>query len=99
MQDTAAAICSDRMRDVLRELRGHFHFVVMDCPPILPYADGRVLSTLADGIIFVCRSGVTTSEALLHSQDILKKLEAAPVLEVVLNGASLDAKGYNYAYE
>ncbi|PYY07069.1 MAG: hypothetical protein DMG69_21035 [Acidobacteria bacterium] len=99
VQDTAAAICSDRMRDVLRELRGHFHFVVMDCPPILPYADGRVLSTLADGIIFVCRSGVTTSEALLHSQDILKKLEAAPVLEVVLNGASLDAKGYNYAYE
>ena len=99
VQDTAAVICSDRMPDVLQALRTRFQFVVMDCPPILPYADGRVLSTLADGIIFVCRSGVTTSEALVHSQEILKKLQAAPVLEVVLNGASLDPKGYNYAYE
>jgi hypothetical protein len=59
-----------------------------------------VLSTLADGVVFVCRSGVTTREAFLRSQEVLKKIQGAPVLEVVLNDAPLSTREWqHYQYD
>jgi succinoglycan biosynthesis transport protein ExoP len=71
---------------VVTELRDRFHFVVFDSAPILPYADGRVLSTLVDSLIFVGRCGTTTRAAIARSIEMLSEIDAAPILEVVLNG-------------
>ena len=96
----ASMVGSEAMRELVRELREQFHSVIIDSPPILPYADGRVLSTLADGVIFVCRSGVTTREAFLRSQEVLRKLRGAPILEVVLNAAPFQSgKEWQYQYD
>jgi capsular exopolysaccharide synthesis family protein len=91
-------VASDAMREVVQALRQRFDSVIIDSPPILPCAEGRVLSTIADGVIFVCRSGVTTREAFLRSQELLRKLRA-PVLEVVLNGAPFREKDWQYQYD
>jgi capsular exopolysaccharide synthesis family protein len=97
--DTAVSLVgSEAMREVVQALRQRFDSVIIDSPPILPYSEGRVLSTLADGVIFVCRSGVTTREAFLRSQELLRKLHA-PVLEVVLNGAPFREKEWQYQYD
>jgi capsular exopolysaccharide synthesis family protein len=84
------------MREMLQTLRQRFKFIILDSPPILPYADGRILSTLVDGVVFVGRSRVTTREAMKRGLQILAQVHSAPILEVVLNAAESDTPDYRY---
>jgi len=83
------------MGRTIASLRQKFRFVVVDCPPIISYPEGRVLSKLVDSVILVGRCGTTTREALTRSVEILADVQA-PVLGVVLNGADLSAPEYSY---
>jgi polysaccharide biosynthesis transport protein len=85
-QNPGELMADESIGHVVTGLRERFHFVVFDSPPILPYADGRVLSTLVDGLIVVVRSRTTTRAAITRSVEILSEIHAAPILEVVLNG-------------
>lgn len=89
-------VCSDRMRNVLNELRKDFQFVVVDSAPILPFADCRALSSLTDGLIFVGRSGITTRELVQRSLELLDQVHSAPVLQFVLNAADIKSPQYRY---
>lgn len=89
-------ICSQQMRDILAQLRRDFQSVVVDSAPILPFADGRALSSFSDGLIFVGRSGITTRELVQRSLELLEQVHAAPVLEFVLNAADLQSPQYRY---
>ncbi len=89
-------VSSESMSELLRTLRQQFEFVLVDSPPIIPYADGRALSPLVDGVILVGRAGYTNRQALSHSMELLTEVHSAPVLEVVLNGADFVASDYRY---
>jgi polysaccharide biosynthesis transport protein len=89
-------VCSEAMRDLLRELRRRFQFVIIDSAPLLPFADGRALSVVADGLIFVGRSGITTREILGQSLQLLQQMHGAPILEFVLNAADVNSAHYHY---
>jgi len=84
------------MRDTLAALRQRFKFIIVDAPPILPYSDARVLSTLVDGIVFVGRSRSTTRDAMKRALEILAQVRSAPIVEVVLNGAHKSDAEYGY---
>jgi capsular exopolysaccharide synthesis family protein len=86
---------SPAMRPTIAALRQKFRFVVVDCPPIISYPEGRVLSKLVDSVILVGRCGTTTREGLTRSVEILADVQA-PLLGVVLNGADLNAPEYSY---
>src|SRR5216683_111810 len=86
---------SPEMEKTIAALRQKFRFVVVDCPPIISYPEGRVLSKLVDSVILVGRCGTTTGEALTRSVEILADVQA-PVLGVVLNGADPNAPEYSY---
>jgi len=95
-------ICSEKMQQVLGGLRERFGFVVIDSAPILPFVDGRALSTLADAVILVGRSGVTTRQAMRRSVELISEVHGAPILQVVLNAANMensDYKYYRYGYD
>jgi succinoglycan biosynthesis transport protein ExoP len=96
--DPVELLASSRMRDLLAELRNRFLYVVIDCPPVIPYADSRWLSCLADGVVLVARAGTTTRQAIGLSTGILRELRV-PVLGVVLNGVDLKSEYYWYGYE
>jgi polysaccharide biosynthesis transport protein len=86
----------DIMKEKIGELRQRFTFIIVDSPPILPYADGRVLSTIVDGVVFVGRPHLTTREAMKRSLEVLEQVHSAPILEVVLNAAESEAASYQY---
>jgi len=94
--DACRLVSSSAMRDALAFLRRRFTFIVIDSPPILPYADGRVLSTIVDGVVFVGRPRVTTREAMTRGLELLAEVRSAPILEVVLNAAESDSPDYRY---
>ena len=69
--------------------------------PILPFVDGRALSTLVDAVVLVGRAGVTTRQAMRRSVELISEVHGAPILQVVLNGADMglvDYKHYHYGY-
>jgi polysaccharide biosynthesis transport protein len=94
-------ICSEKMERTLAGLRERFRFVVVDSAPVLPFVDGRALSTLADAVILVGRSGITTRQAMRRSVELISEVHGAPILQVVLNAADMasnDYKYYRYGY-
>jgi polysaccharide biosynthesis transport protein len=89
---------SERVAAVIRDLRYRFDYIVVDSPPVLPYADARALSTMVDGVIFVGRAGLTTREALERSFELLAEVHSAPLLQVVLNGVEMHSSEYRIHY-
>jgi polysaccharide biosynthesis transport protein len=98
LSDPGRLINSENMRLLVRNLRRLYDFVVIDSPPLLSYADGRALAPFVDGVVFVGRAGATTREAMARSMELLREVHSAPVLEVVLNGASTESQSYAYGY-
>lgn len=96
---SAIQLLSDgRMKAVIARLRDRFEFVVIDTPPILPYADGLAISTHVDGVILVGRAGQTPRGAITRSMELLETIHSAPILTVVLNGVD-ERTGYSaYSY-
>jgi capsular exopolysaccharide synthesis family protein len=90
--------CPRAVRRMLDLAREQFEHIVIDSPPILAFSDGRALSPLVDGVILVGRSGSTTRQALNRSMELLSEVHSAPVLDVVLNGATqLNFPAYGYS--
>ncbi|OQW31023.1 MAG: hypothetical protein A4E19_20895 [Nitrospira sp. SG-bin1] len=50
------------VRQILPDLRTRYDHVILDGPPVLTLADVNILGSLADEIIFVVRTGVTSPE-------------------------------------
>jgi capsular exopolysaccharide synthesis family protein len=90
---------SDRMRELLTALRQEFDVIVIDAPPVLPVADARVLSEMADVTVQVVRLGVTTKTALIRAHDLLTAYAKRPVgivLNAVVEGSSAYHDYYGY---
>ena len=83
------------MTDLVSELRTRFEYIVLDSPPVIPFSEGRWLSTLSDASILVVRCDCTARSAVTFSLDILEDLKAN-VLGVVLNGVDLKEEYYSY---
>jgi succinoglycan biosynthesis transport protein ExoP len=86
------------MEQTLAGLRERFGFVVIDSAPILPFVDGRALSTLVDAVVLVGRAGVTTRQAMRRSVELISEVHGAPILQVVLNGADISSADYKDYY-
>jgi capsular exopolysaccharide synthesis family protein len=93
--DTLEMLMSQRMRDIVDDLRSSFDYIVIDSPPIIPFSDARWLSTVSDGSVLVARSSATTRRAMMWGMEILEDLRA-PVLGIVLNGVDLQSEYYAY---
>ena len=94
----AELLASSQMMDLLAELRDQYDHIIVDTPPTLSVTDAVVLSTRADAVVLVIRSGQTTKPALRRSRDILAQVNAR-VAGVLLNAVDLDSPDYYYYYE
>ncbi len=86
------------MKDILAELREQYDHIIVDTPPTLSVTDAVVMSTRADAVVLVIRSGQTTKQALRRSRDILMQVNAR-VAGVLLNAVDLNSPDYYYYYE
>lgn len=72
----ADLLASDRMKDMLAELRQRFDMVIVDSPPVLPVADSKSLSSLLDKVLFVVKWQDTPRNAAEQSVAKLKDFGA-----------------------
>jgi polysaccharide biosynthesis transport protein len=94
----AELLASAKMRNVLEDLRKEYDHIVIDSPPTLSVTDAVVVSTGADAVILVIRSGHTTKPALRRARDLLLQVNAR-VCGVLVNAVDLSSPDYYYHYE
>ncbi len=94
----AELLGSRRMQDILTKLKERADIVVMDSPPVLAVADAVILSSLADAVLMVVRSGKTRREWAKQALNSLNQVKAR-VVGVVVNGITKSDNGYySYSY-
>ncbi len=95
--DVAELISGPKFKEILREAREMFDFVIIDAPPLGIFTDASILINHADGAIMVVRSGKTRYSMV---ERVLESVPRDRMLGVVLNQSEdvLDETHYNYGY-
>ena len=95
--DPSVLINSQRMRQLLKQLRETYDFIVVDSPPVLLVSDPKSTSELVDATLLLVRWQETSSD---KSQNALKELEAvnARIAGAVLSQVDMKRQEqYGYA--
>ena len=93
----ADLLSSQRLVDAIEDLRHKYKFIVIDSPPIMLATDAVIVSTWADGVLLVARSGETPKGAFSRAQELLASVKCR-VLGVVLNAVNTTGPEYYYRY-
>jgi Mrp family chromosome partitioning ATPase len=83
MEHPAQLMTSEATKIQIEALRARYHYVVIDCPPLLAAVDAASICRFASGVIVVVRAGVTPREDVRRAQELL---EGVPILGAVLTG-------------
>jgi protein-tyrosine kinase len=77
-------IGSKKMKSLVADLKERYddRYIILDSSPLLATTEPRVLSDMADGILFVIKSAATPRESV---QQALKLIDKKTIIGVVLN--------------
>lgn len=75
---------SQRMSQLIEQLRGSYDLVLVDAPPVLPFADAVATAPACDGAILIVRYGKARVAQLQQAREALVAV-GSPILGSVLN--------------
>ncbi|MDD2541018.1 MAG: XrtA-associated tyrosine autokinase, partial [Desulfuromonadaceae bacterium] len=93
----AEVFTSQRMRDFFLEMKNRYHdrYIIIDTPPVLPFAETRSLSGIVDGVVLVAKEGHVT----LHNiEETIECIKGTPLLGIVYNEATTEFRHDHYHY-
>ena len=95
--DVAEMISGPKFKEILREAREMFDYVIIDAPPLGIFTDATVLINHADGALLVVRANRTRYS---HVERILESLPRDRMMGVILNQSEdvMNESHYNYGY-
>lgn len=88
---------SQRFKDFFLEMKNRYHdrYIIIDTPPVLPFAETRSLSAIVDGIVLVAKEGLVT----LHNiEEAMECLKGTTMLGIVYNEAAPEFHPDRYQY-
>ena len=88
-------LSSDRMKWLLEEYSEMFDYVIIDTPPINTVADAQIISALADGMLVVAKSGVSTLDEIDEAVETVRSA-GGNFCGVILNDMNLKSAKYSY---
>ncbi len=91
-------LSSERWAAMITELRRYFDFILVDSPPVMPFADVRLLANHTDAVMLVVRAGMASYDTV---EKAIEALPSGKMLGVVLNGVEHieEAGYYDYYYD
>ncbi len=93
---------SDKLKTLLSKLRARYDYIVIDSPPVGPIVDAKILSLLADKVLFVVRWDATAREVAASAVAQLKtpRKMAGVVLNLVNENRArrYGRQAYHYTY-
>lgn len=88
---------SNRMVQFIQEVKHRYpdRYIIIDTPPVLPFAEARTLARLVDGVVFVVKERFSTGASV---SEALSALEGACVLGLVYNEVELSSSDERYGH-
>lgn len=93
--DPMRVLSSQSMEHLMKKAVGSFDLVIYDAPPLLGFADVRLLLAQTDGLLLVVRLNQLKRSLLQQAMEVLK-LSGATVFGVVVNGSKEEITSYGY---
>ena len=92
----AELLGSKRFEDLIATLKGQFAWVVIDTPPVMAVTDAPIVAHIADGVLFVVGSEMTSRSVAQTAVEQLVNADAR-LVGAVLNRVDLEHNGYYYS--
>jgi len=89
---------SQRMKQLLREWRETFDFIVIDAPPVMRFPDARFLNEMADVTVQVAGYGAATRTSLVRAHNLLST-DRNGNIGIVLIGVPKNSSAYRNYYD
>ena len=89
----AELLGSERMAELIEELRSGYDTIILDAPPMLAVTDASLLTAVSDLIILVLEAGGVRIKAAQHMAELLRSAQS-PVAGIAFNDKS--GKGAEY---
>lgn len=94
----AELLFSERLAELIEEMRKRYDFIFIDCPPVEVVADASIINKLVDITIFVVKAGLFERSMLVDLDKAYSKKKYNNLC-VLLNGTiSSSTYGYRYGY-
>ncbi|MBI5055403.1 MAG: polysaccharide biosynthesis tyrosine autokinase [Nitrospirae bacterium] len=96
VENPVELLSSGKMKALMREIKHRYmdRYVIIDTPPILPFADAISIGSTVDGVIFVVKEGRVDKRSIENAMNLIKDLK---VLGVVFNNASMETLDGQYS--
>ena len=86
---------SSEMTELFPQLSAMFDWIVIDSPPLTPFADAATLASMSDAVVLVTRQGFTPKRLL---REALKSIDGTRIIATVLNEATISHQQYYQRY-
>ena len=96
--DALQAVARDGARDLFRQLRKDYEFVIVDSSPVLYVADGGTIGANVDGAILAIRSHVSRMPVVAVACERIEML-GIDIIGAVMVGVRSNLGGYGYSYD
>lgn len=84
-------------KEIIEQLRGHYDYIFIDCPPIDIVADTQIIEKLTDRTIIVVRAGLLERDMLPELQRMYDE-KRFKNMALLLNGTEGGGNRYGYRY-
>ena len=91
----AELLSSHYFADLITNLSKEYDHIILDTPPTLSVSDALIVSRLADGVLFVVRSGKTARNLVQRACRSLRR-GGVTMIGTVLNGLDFRSSEYGY---
>lgn len=91
-------LMSRRFDEIFDELKGHYDYILYDCPPVLATDDTPSFATKADAVLFIVRANYTRTRQIKNAIDTLS-LRGIKVRGFIMNFVdNREPSHYYYKY-
>jgi capsular exopolysaccharide synthesis family protein len=97
--DPSRLLHSQKMKQLVDQLNqdGKYDLIIYDTPPVLGFADAKIIAPYTDGMILVVKMGKTERSSFKNVIEQLK-VSQVPILGLVANAVNRNDEGSYYHY-
>jgi exopolysaccharide/PEP-CTERM locus tyrosine autokinase len=96
IENPVELLSSGRMRELIKELKHRYadRYIIIDTPPIMPFAEALAIGSYVDGVVFVVREGYAQRRTV---EEAINLINSFKILGVVFNAAKIENLDGHYA--
>ena len=96
-ENPAELLASERMRELITDLRAKYNFVLIDTPPVIPVTDAVIIASNVEGTLLIIKAGHTQSGMVSRAIEHLAQVHSN-IIGHVLTGVEYFIPEYIYRY-